>query len=126
MRRFILFARCRHCLPALLCGVLTLAAIGPTRVMAQGDGRVFALIAIDTDANIAGLEDDERAMSAALESGFGNSGLLNLRSLKGADLSPNAIVNSIRRAPLGPNVPTIRFSSITAATAQPSKGGDMP
>jgi hypothetical protein len=83
--------------------LLGLLIIGPGRARAQTDGRVFALLVIDTDAHVAGLEDDERALSAALVSGFGSTRLLSLNVLKGADVSASAIVNAIRRLPSGPN-----------------------
>ena len=88
---------------ALLAGLLVLLAIHPTRAKGQEPGRVFALLAIDTDSKIAGIEDDGRAMSAALASGFGSTGLLNLRVLDGVDVGPDAILNYFRNVRSGPN-----------------------
>ena len=84
-------------------GLLAIVAIGPPRIQAQEAGRVFALLAIDTDSKIAGIDEDGRSMTAALASGFGDSGLLQLRVLAGADVSPEAIINYFRTVPAGPN-----------------------
>jgi hypothetical protein len=80
-----------------------LVATSSTRAEAQDAGRVFALLAIDTDSQIAGIEDDGRSMSAALMSGFGNTEFLDLRILTGADVRPDVIVDYFRNLRSGPD-----------------------
>ena len=104
----------------VIMGLLALSTINAARAHAQQDGRVFALLVIDTDAKIAGLEDDERGMTAALASGFGSTRLLNLQVLTGGEVSPNAIVNAIRRFPH--RTRRTLCSSTTQAMEQPWRG----
>jgi len=116
MKRPTMLDRKTRTSAALIAGLLVLASIGTPQASAQDTGRVFALLAIDINAHIAGLEDDERGMTAALESGFGSTGLLNLRILKGDDVSPRAIVDAIRAFPLGPNDTLLFYYSGHGAT----------
>jgi len=88
---------------ALLGGLVALVVIGPTESKAQDGGRVFAVLAIDTDARISGLQDDGWGISAALTSGFEDKRMLNVRYLKGADVRPDVIVDTICRLPIGAN-----------------------
>ncbi len=69
----------------------------------QNPGRVFALLAIDTESHIAGIEDDGRAMTSVLRGGFGSSGILDMRVVSGQDVRPDLIANFFRTVPSGPN-----------------------
>jgi hypothetical protein len=86
-----------------LAGLLLPLIINPPQIRAQDAGRVFALLAIDTDSQIAGIDEDGRSMTAALTSGFGNSGILELSVLAGAEVRPGAIVEYFRTVRSGPN-----------------------
>jgi hypothetical protein len=108
----------RYVRATLVAGVLVVMAAAPIEAKAQDTGRVFALLAIDTDAKIAGLEDDERGMTAALESGFGSTGLLQLRVLEADKLSPNAIVSAIRGLPIGPDDTLLVYYTGHGATVE--------
>lgn len=101
--------------PAL---VFALALLSPLTARAQGGGRVFALLAIDTDAQVAGVEDDGRAMTMVLTNGFGQSRLLNLRVLSGANVRPDTITNAIRGMPVGPNDTLLFYYSGHGATIE--------
>ncbi len=70
---------------------------------AQNPGRVFALLAIDTESHIAGIEDDARTMTSVLRGGFGNSGILDMKVITKEDVRPDVIVDYFRRVPCGPN-----------------------
>ena len=79
MRRLILIDRELRRFAISLTGLLVLVTISAMQARAQDAGRVFALLAIDTDSRVAGVEDDGRAMQAILANGFGNTGILSLR-----------------------------------------------
>jgi hypothetical protein len=116
MKRLTILVRNTHVSAAMIAGLLVLAASSTPPARAQDTGRVFALLAIDFDAHIAGLEDDERGMTAALASGFGSTRLLNLRILKGGEVSPRAVVDAIRGFPIGPNDTLLFYYSGHGAT----------
>ena len=44
----------------LAAGLIGVLGFNPSRANAQNDGRVFALIAIDTDSHIAGMDANQR------------------------------------------------------------------
>ncbi|MDR3636243.1 MAG: caspase family protein [Isosphaeraceae bacterium] len=100
----------------LLGGLLALLTASTHEALAQANGRVFALLAIDTDAQVAGVDDDGRAMSAMLARGFGSSRLLNMRVLVGPQVRPDVIVNTIRGLPVGPNDTILFYYSGHGAT----------
>ena len=100
----------------LLSGLVLSAAVCPMQSRAQDAGRVFALLAIDTDSKVAGVEDDGRAMSSILVNGFGHTGILNLRVLTGPDVRPDVIVDYFRNVPAGPNDVLLIYYSGHGAT----------
>jgi hypothetical protein len=57
---------------------------------------VYALLAVDTDSHLDGVEDDARSMSAALGAGFGNSRILEMKVLEGNDVRPEVIAGYFR------------------------------
>jgi hypothetical protein len=83
--------------------VLLLFSFCALEAHAQNSGRVFALLAIDTDSHISGIEDDGRAMTSVLRGGFGNSGILDLRVISRREVSPEVILEYFRNVPSGPN-----------------------
>ena len=97
---------------------LLLAALaGGAPVLAQqAGGRVFALLVIDTDAKIAGLELDGERMASVLEKGLGGTAILKLRVLSGDQVGPDAILSYFRSVPSGPNDVLLLYYSGHGAT----------
>lgn len=87
----------------LVAGLFAIVAISPPVARAQNEGRVFALLAVDTDSHIAGIEDDGKGMTAVLQQGFGKTQILNLRVISKEDVRPDVIVNHFRDIRSGPN-----------------------
>jgi hypothetical protein len=85
---------------------------------AQDGGRVFALLVIDTDAQIAGLERDGEAMVSVLRQGLGGPPLLKLDVLNGEDVQPEAILNYYKNLPSGPNDALLFYYSGHGATIE--------
>jgi hypothetical protein len=71
----------------------------PTQARAQGAGKVYALLVIDTGANLAGVERDGQAVKDALKDGFGDSGRLELTTLRGPNVNPLAILDYYAKLP---------------------------
>jgi Caspase domain len=87
----------------LVVGCSLLLSLHALEARAEDRGRVFALLAIDTDSHITGIEDDGRSMTSALRGGFGNIGILDMKVISKQDVRPDVIVNYFRRVPSGPN-----------------------
>jgi hypothetical protein len=99
--------------------LLLIALAGGAPVAAQeAGGRVFALLVVDTDASIAGLDRDGEAMAGVLQKGFGGSSMLKLRVLRGGQVGPEAILDHFRSVPSGPNDVLLLYYSGHGATVE--------
>jgi hypothetical protein len=98
---------------------LGLAMIACARPAAAQDApRVFALLVVDTDARIAGLERDGEGMTAVLQKGLGGTSLLRLEVQSGDDVRPDAILNYYKTVPSGPNDVLVFYYSGHGATIE--------
>jgi hypothetical protein len=93
-----------------------LACGGPAP--AQDGGRVFALLVLDTDAHIAGLERDGQGIVSVLQKGLGGPTRLNLDVLSGADVRPDAILTYYRTVRSSPNDVLLCYYSGHGATIE--------
>ncbi len=103
----------------LLTAVLLAAALG---VAAPGsaDGRVVALLVVDTDTNLAGLDVDHRGIRSALESGFDGGERLIFDDLSGPRVSRQTILQRLRDMPVGPGDTAFFYYSGHGAVLQGS------
>lgn len=82
-----------------LMAVLLLAAVLGT---GTADGRVVALLVVDTETRIAGLDVDHDGVRGALESGLNDGERLIFDDLSGPRVSRETILQRLREMPAGP------------------------